>query len=451
MLNENDKILDEWEEKPEEFFDDVLGFEPYSKQKEITESVLNNERTAVYSCNGAGKTYLVPRIGAWFLMNHYPAIVINTAPTWRQIENQYWRHFRSCIKKANMNFGVDPLKTEFNIEEDWFALGIASNSNNVASFQGWHGENILVIFDEASGIPDVIWETLEGIITGGSNVRFLAIGNLTQNNGAFYDTMMDDRYKHIHISAYDLPNVKEKRNVIPGLSTWDWVQSMKKRYGEDSDIFRVKVLGQPPLQDSNTLIAYGDIQKAIDGVDREEYGEKEFIGLDVARYGNDRTAFVYRKGNKARVLKKIDNNNLMELAGMAVKILKEYPKAKLYIDIGMGAGVYDRLKELPAVRSRVYAVNFGGSAKDKEEYANHRAEMWGNARDWLKDAILETDEDWYQLSAPKYKITSKGQTLLESKDDMKKRGVSSPDVGDALALTFATKAEGEGGIGFSWV
>jgi len=135
----------------------------------------------------------------------------------------------------------------------------------------------------------------------------------------------------------------------------------------------------------------------------------------------------------------------MELAGKAVKYLREYPKAILKIDvIGLGVGIFDRLREMPSIASRVYAVNSAMPAIEPEDYLNVRAEGWGEMKRWLRDAVLESSyEGWYELANPKYKFTSRGQVQLESKDDMKKRGVKSPNIGDALALTFQRASEGE--------
>lgn len=432
---------------PEYCFREILGFEPWAKQLEIVEALKRSNKVSVRSCNGAGKTYSLPRIALWYLLAHPRAIVINTAPTWRQVENQFWRHFRNAHAKAKMAIGGKLLKTKFEMDEDWYALGISVRKTE--DFQGWHGENILVILDEASGISPLVFEAVLGVISGGVNTKLLLIGNPNQNQGDFYDSFTDPTFEHVHISAFDLPNVKERRHVIPGLSTYEWVEDMRRKFGEDHDVYRVRVLGEPPIKGDDILIHLNVVADCI-GADRELYGEEEYIGLDVARFGKDRSAFVYRKGNKAKVLEIITHNDLMELAGKSKSWMKQYPKAKLVIDMGMGAGVYDRLKEQDDVRSRVYGVNFGAAPKDKETYKNLRIEMWDGVKSWLRDAVLEPHEEWYQLCKPKYKFTSTGQLQLEAKEDMAKRGVPSPDIGDALAVTFAQRFEGEN-LGITWI
>lgn len=444
-----EKLVEKIQSDPAFFFSEILGFEPWEKQMEIALSIRDNKKTAVRSCNGAGKTFILPRVALWFLFAYPQSVVINTAPTHRQMEHQYWRNFREAYNSAKYPLGGTLLQTRFDISEDWFALGLTTQANDVEKFQGWHAKNIMVVFDEASGISPAIYEASQGALAGGATVRFVLIGNPTQNNGSFYDAFKDPTFHKIHISAFDIPNVKEKKQIIQGLTTYEWVEDMKKKYGESSDIYRVRVLGEFPVHTSDSLISLDLIDNAFDA-DRERYGDGEYIGVDVARYGDDSSAFMYRKGNFAKLLKKVSGNNTMEVAGLCKQYLKEYPLAKMFVDVvGVGAGVYDRLKEQSDVSERVYGVNSAGKPHS-EDYVNIRAESWGNVRDWLKDAIIEKNEDFYQLAHPRFKITSNGKIQLEAKEDMKKRGVSSPDVGDALALTLSRATEGDS-IGVAWI
>ena len=225
---------------------------------------------------------------------------------------------------------------------------------------------------------------------------------------------------------------------------------MRLKYGEDSDIYGVRVKAEFPKQSSDTLISIDSIERAFNA-ERERYGDSEIIGLDVARFGDDSSAFVYRKGNCAKVLDLLYGNNTMELAGRARRFLNEYKSASIYIDVvGVGAGVFDRLREQPEVAGRVYGVNSAGKPRHEEDHINIRIESWVNVRDWLRDAVLERHEGFYQLAHPKYKITSNGKMQLESKEDMKKRGVNSPDIADALALTLSKATEGSS-LGITWL
>lgn len=448
---EASELQQTWIETPETFFSGILGVDFWAKQIEIVESIKKHRRTAIRSSNSSGKTWSIARIALWFLFSFPNSVVINTAPTHRQVENQFWRNLRSAHNKAKIRLGGKLLKTALSIDEDWFAIGFTTRDGEGAmeAFAGWHAKNMLVIIDEASGVHPRVFEAIEGAMAGGATVRLVLIGNPTRNTGDFAEAFKDPIYNKIHISAFDVPNVIKRMALITGLATWEWVQEMISKYGEDSDIYRVRVLGEFPKHEADTLISIDSIAKSIDA-DREMYGEDEYVLLDPARYGKDKAAFVYKKGNYAMVLEEIASSDLMVLAGKMVQYLEKYPKAQGRIDIiGVGAGVFDRLKELPKVRSRVAGVNVAVAAGDKEHYANMRAEAWDLMRLWLRDCILEKHEGWYELAQPKMKIKSDGKLQLESKEDMRKRGVKSPNIADALSLAFAKPSEG-GSIPILW-
>lgn len=458
MLNEqpSDKELIALQDRiwndPAFFHREILGYEPWAKQLEISESIRDHRNTAVRSCNGAGKTFHVSREALRFLYSFPNSVVINTAPTWTQVENQFWRYFRDAYNQALIPLGGKLLKTELSIGDTWFAKGIANNPDNVAGFQGWHAENIMMVFDEASGIPIKIWEAAVGAMSGGSMVRFVVIGNPNSNSGPFYDAFKDPTFNKIRISAFDIPNVIEKRPVVPGLTDHHFVEEMAVRYGVTSNAYKVRVLGEFPDQASDTLIGLDLIENAFNA-DRELQNQNDDIaGLDVARFGDDDSALIRRTGNKAKVEWVINGNDTMELAGKCAIYLRANKTVKLFIDItgGLGAGVFDRLREQADIAGRVFGVNVAGQPRHPETFINIRIESWDNVREWLRDAVLEKHEGFYELAQPKYKVTSAGKMQLESKEDMKKRGVKSPNVGDALALTLSRPTEGSN-LGVVWI
>lgn len=445
-----------WHDHPNKFFVNILGIEMWKKQLEIVESIKHHRRTSIRSCNSAGKTWSISRIALWFLFTFPHSLVINTAPTHRQVENQFWRNLRRAHKTAKIKLGGKLLKTMLSVDEDWFAIGFSTKDGDGAmeAFQGWHAKNMLIIVDEASGVHPKIFEAIEGAMAGGATVRLVLIGNPTRNSGEFANTFKDSLYNKIHISAFDIPNVQKKTPIITGLATWEWVQEMKAKYGEDSDIYRVRVLGEFPKHEADTLISIDTVEKAIDA-DRELYGTDEILWLDPARGGKDPASFGIRKGNYAEILEEIPTSDLMELAGKAVRYLEKYPKAKMHIDIiGLGSGVFDRLREMPKIANRVYGINVAltGSehVDDFEHYYNVRAEIFDMTRLWLRDAVLKKHEGWYELAKPKMKIRSDGKLIVESKEEMRGRGVPSPNHADGLSITFAKPAEG-GNLGILWV
>lgn len=432
---------------PQFFYEEILGFHAWDKQIETTEAVRDYPFVSVRSGHSTGKTYNIARVGLWFLYAFPPAIVINTAPTTRQVKYQYWKYFRQAHKNAKHPLGGDLLQTELKIDENWYALGFSTKAQDgeAASdyFQGFHGENMLVIVDEASGMHEKVFEAIDGCIASGMTVRLIYIGNPTRTEGRFHESFTDPDFHKIRIASTDTPNYKAGETVIPGLATKDWVERMARKYGEDSDVYRVRVLGEPPSKSTDTWIPVSYISDAI-GADRQRDGHDEYVGVDPARYGDDSTAIIYRKGNYARVLKKIHKQDTMQIAGEVARLLRvDYPNARARIDIiGIGAGVFDRLREQQDIADRVEGVNAAAKAVDSAEYYQLRDEGWGLAKEWLKHAILEDHEDWYQFGKPKYKIQSNGSIKIESKEDMKKRGVSSPDVADALILTLVQPTEG---------
>lgn len=437
-------VPETFRENPDEFFHNVLGVDFWSKQREIVLSVRDHRKTAVRSGNSLGKTFSIARIALWFMFAYPPAVVIDTAPTDRQVRNQFWREFRRAHAASKFLLGGKLLKMQYDIDEDWYAIGFSTKDGDegMEKFQGWHGEHILVIVDEASGVSSSIFEAIQGALAGGKMVRLIYVGNPTKNTGDFADAFKDPTFNKIHISALDSPNVKAKDIIVPGLATWEWVEDMKRKYGETSDVYRVRVLGEFPKKTADVLIGVDLVESAIDA-EREMYGEDEFIGVDVARFGDAWSSLVYRKGNFAKVLDKIQGQDTMQIAGITKRRLLEYPKARAKIDIvGIGAGVFDRLQEQPEVNERVEGVNGAAEPITKEDYINVRVESWDVCRQWLRDAVLVPHEDWYQLCQPKLKITSAGKMQLESKEEMRKRGIASPDVADALCNTFAKASEG---------
>lgn len=429
-----EKILDfqkGTQNDPISFVEKVLGDSVWEKQKEILEAVRDNKEVAVRSCHASGKSYIAGRIVHWWLNSYEDAVVITTAPTFRQVKEVLWREIRNSASGKHIYPKGAVLDTQINISDKWFALGLSTDKPD--QFQGFHSSHLLVLIDEASGIQPEIEEAIDGL----TPTKIVRIGNPLQNTGRFADCFRQADVKKMQISAFDVPNVKENKIVIPGLITKSDIEHYKARYGEDSDVYRVRVLGEFPLQDAESLIGIDEVSKAMERVVEVNPQFEKRMGVDIARFGNDRSVIVVR--HMDRVIKKvlIRGQDLMSLAGQVIKVARdEYIKGEnIYLDvIGYGAGVVDRLLEQGW---SVNGVNVAEKADDNEHYANTRAELYNRVKDWLRTGQLLRDDDFYELSAIKYKFTSTGKMLMESKDDMKKRGLDSPDVADALMLTFA--------------
>ena len=238
-------------QSPEYFTGKILNKKLWPVQAEILNSVRDNPRTAVRSCHGIGKTFTAAMCILWFLYTHPKAIVLSTAPTWRQVEKLIWKEIRSAYRQSAIPLGGNllPKTPELHlIHDEWYAAGLSTNEPD--RFQGFHEEHILVVVDEAAGVNLEIFEAIEGILTS-SGARLLLIGNPTSIGTPFYDAFTKPGYKTFHVSAYDTPNFtdagitpediandtwqdKAKEIPYPQLITPQWVSDRFKSWGETS-------------------------------------------------------------------------------------------------------------------------------------------------------------------------------------------------------------------------
>ncbi|MDI6840444.1 MAG: hypothetical protein QMD71_06335 [bacterium] len=435
----------------------ILGNDLWSVQEEIINSVRVNQETVVASCHGAGKSYIAANTALWYLFNHRPSVVITTAPTDRQVKGILWKEIRLAHSRAKLPLGGKLLTQELKLDTNWWAWGFTAPEYDPDRFQGFHEVNILVIVDEAAGVSEQIYEAIDGVLTS-EHARLLMIGNPTSTTGRFGQAFKTPGIKKFYISAFDTPNfttfrITEKdiesgawENKItdnlphPYLVTPQWVAKRFQRWGKNSPLYQARVLGQFPTQGTDTLIPLDWIERAVRA--ELEPGEPVELGVDVARYGPDESVWLLRRGSVARIYQTRPMGDTMETAGLSISARRDTGATKIKVDAdGLGAGVFDRLKELnePALEMRS-----GFAASDSERFANKRAEWWWGLRERFEDGDIdiENDEEMIaQLANIKYKINSRGQIQVESKDDMKKRGLPSPDRADALMLAFAKQNE----------
>jgi hypothetical protein len=290
-------------------------------------------------------------------------------------------------------------------------------------------------------VPEKIFEAIDGL----KPTKLLLLGNPLRNSGRFFKVFSEANVKKIHISAFDTPNVKQQKVIIPGLITLGDVQKFKERYGEDSDVYRVRVLGEFPKAEADSLISIDEIDKAIKREVVPIADWERRLGVDVARYGDDRTVFTVRQMDKVILKQTMSRKGNMEVAGQAITIARDMfiTGPNIFIDgIGLGSGVIDAMREQGW---NVNDVNSALPAEDTQHYGNLRAEHAFKLKEWLKTGQLPNDDEYYEMTNIKYKFNHKGQILLESKEDIKKRGLPSPDAFDSLALTFAKNAVQESG------
>jgi phage terminase large subunit len=452
---------------PERFADRLLNQDLWSKQQIILQSLSAHKRTAVKACHASGKTFLAAVAVLWFLIRHKDAIVLTTAPTWLQIEQVLWREIHQIVAQSEISY-PRPTATSLQIGPRRFALGLSTDQG--VRFQGYHSDHMLVVVDEAPGIDAEIWEAIEGIRAGG-DVRVLALGNPTIASGKFHDYFQaEGQGWNLHtISAWDTPNLAGVKlsyqssgeaitlgdpngrdlldlseaelddNVRPYLTTRRWVKEKYLEWGPGHPLWESRVLGQFPSQDEYSLIPIAWAEAARD---REiGVGESEPIdaGLDVADGGENETVLCIRQGAKILYL---NGWSKKDPRGDLVSVLLPYkPKLRsVNVDtVGVGAYMEKHLRDqgLPT-----NAVNVGLAAQNKERFCNAKAECyWGLRERFQQQAITGmTDKAIGQLTSIRWSTNPRGQIVIESKEDLRKRGVKSPDHAEALMLAYASRS-----------
>lgn len=439
----------------------ILGAVPWAKQREILESVRDNQRTAVRSCHGIGKSFTAGQVILWFLYNFPRAIVLSTAPTWRQVEKLVWKEVRASYKRAKVPLGghILPKSPEIQlIQDEWYAIGLSTNDPD--RFQGFHEEYILVVVDEAAGVPEDIFEAVEGVLTS-QNARQLLLGNPTSLSGTFHNAFRVPGWYTISISAFDSPNFTAfgitEEDIADG--TWEekitgplpnpklitpaWVADKYIRWGPESPAYHARVKGQFPTEADDTLIPLSWIEAAMAREVPDNMVPVE-LGVDVARFGSDKSVIATRCGLKVLPLKAYAKLPTTETVGHTIVEFREQQATAIKADdIGVGGGVTDMLIEqgFPA-----YGINTSLASSEPAKYFNLRSELWWMMRELLNPdprvnpcpiALPKDDELLGDLCGIKYKITSRGQIRVEAKDEMKKRIGRSPDYADAVILSFA--------------
>ncbi len=422
-------------------------------------------RFSTASGHGIGKSALTAWLIKW-IMDTRPfakgVVTANTAPqlrtkTWAELGK--WHKMSVTAGRFKYNSGQGNMSlAQVDHVETWRCDAQTCREENSESFAGLHAANStpFYIFDEASAVPDKIYEVREGGTTDGEPMTF-DFGNPTRNTGAFFRA--HNRLKHRYITRrIDSRTVKITNKTL----IRQWVDD----YGEDSDFVRVRVRGMFPRAGSMQFIPSDTVAEAIKR-SRPLYDHRTpiILGVDVARFGDDRSVLYPRIGRDARGIQPIKFREIdtVELANRAASWAREHQADAIVVDGGgVGGGVVDLLRRLDTGLADVYEVQFGGKAdggalyltgNEGEKYSNKAAEIWAAMRSWIKSGgVLPDDPEMIdELTAREYGYRNDEMMIqLESKRDMKKRGLASPDIADALALTFAYHVERKdhGGHGF---
>jgi hypothetical protein len=401
-------------------------------------------RLAVSSGRGIGKSALVSWLILWMLSTRLGSSVVVSANSENQLRSVTWGELTKWATMAINAHWWEVSATKLMpaswltdlVERDlkkgtryWAAEGKLWSEENPDSYAGVHNhDGMMVIFDEASGIPDPIWSVAAGFFTEKILDRYwLAFSNPRRNTGYFYETFHGKRdfWKSKIVDARTVEGTDK--------SIYDQIIA---EYGEDSMQARVEVYGDFPSTGEDQFISPAMVD---DAMQREKYKDMTapiVIGVDPARSGMDSTVIVVRQGRDIVAIKRYKGDDTMTTVGRVIEAIQEYQPAMTMIDEGgLGYGILDRLVEQ---RYKVRGVNFGWKAKNPVMWGNKRAEMWGAMRDWLKTASIPPDKQLKSdLLGPLKKPNSAGTIFLEGKKEMKARGLASPDAADAIAVTFA--------------
>lgn len=438
---------------PARFARHVLRSDLWDTQEAIVRSVATAPRTAVKACHASSKTYTAARVLLWWVTRHTDAICVTTAPTWTQVSKLLWGEVHKAVALSRIAY-PKPATTELRLGPGRYALGLSTNEG--VRFQGFHGQNVLVILDEAPGVRPDIWEAIEGARAGG-DVRVLALGNPTIASGPFYDafTRNRDGWRTFTISAFDTPNLAgltlpellalpdAELDVCPRpyLVTRRWVREKYAEWGPDHPLWQARVLGEFPTQAEDALISLAWVEQAVRDPSPPETRGRLVAGIDVAGPGEDET-----------VLTVCDWPHVLheqawphaDPRGELLEALRPFRDALDGVNVDTaGIGHYLAL-HLQDAGLPVRFVNVGAEPVDRERFRNLKAEAyWGLrmrfAAGDVRGALSEPMQG--QLAGIRWRTNARGQVEIESKEDARKRGVRSPDRAESLMLASLPASE----------
>jgi hypothetical protein len=405
-------------------------------------------KSSTTSGRGIGKSSLVAWIVLWFESCILGGTAIISANTDSQLTSKtfgeigkwktlclsgYW--FEMNQKKLMpAPWFAELLKHQLKIDDKYYyAEGVLWNEDNPDAFAGAHNDNgMLLIFDEASGIPKPIWTVSEGFFTELSIYRFwFAFSNPRRNTGAFFECFHANR-KYWRGTKIDSRTVEDTDKAV--------YDEIIATHGEDSDEARIEVKGDFPSQGDRQFISRGLVaDAAVRKLERADDHAALLLGCDPARYGDDSTVIRFRRGRDARSIPavKLKGADNMAVANKIAHLVEIHKPDAIFVDAGAGAGIIDRLREMGF---KVHEVWFGGKSEEPN-WSDHRTELWARMRDWLGGAMIDDDQNLIDdLCGPEYGFQgTEDKIKLEAKEKMKARGLASPDNADALAVTFHAK------------
>lgn len=443
---------------PARWMHDKLGRCLWSKQVEILNSVRDNRMTAVQSCHGPGKSFTGSGAVAWWEDVHElgSAFAVTTAPSWPQVEAILWREIRRRHREGKLK-GRITLDCQWHMgeagtkradaSEEMIAMGRKPADYDDDTFQGIHARYFLALLDEACGVPESLWNSVLALVTN-ENARVLALGNPDDPNSRFARVCAPGSgWNVIKISVYDTPLFTGECDcavcgkplpdeVLESLVSPLWVADRERDWGIGSPMWVSKVTGEFPDVSDEYLISPALIQKAYDTeLPGFELGR---FGADIARYGDDKSCLYRNRGGVIRLQEEWAKADTMTSAGKLLNHLRRLPgRIGMNIDIiGVGSGVFDRMREQ---RANVAPYQGSQAAINPAKFKNRRSESWWTFKDLMDDGLIDLDPTDLKLAAElgsvKWGTDSAGRIWIETKEDMRSRGMPSPDHADAAIMS----------------
>lgn len=456
---------------PVTFAQKILNLQLSPEQIEILTTLITHYRVAVKSCHSAGKTMLAAIAALWWITRYKNGIAITTAPTWIQVEEIIWQQIHALIADAKIKY-PEPLQSALRLGPQRYAMGLSTDQG--VRFQGFHGR-VLILIDEAVGVRADIYEAIEGIRAGGE-VRVLALANPTISSGPFYDAFTSQRsnWQTFTLDAFETPNLKPlglksdldvprilgaltdeelDDNPFPHFTSKRWVLEKYQDWGPAHPLWKSKVRAEfADVIDPVIPLAWVEAACARHDAwlkDRKSTTPPfTCVGVDVGRGGN-KSVQAKRHAEIITELERDQKPDTMDLAGRVANLLNSRTGYAVIDVIGVGAGVYDRLREqrLPVIAFNAGAATDALDLSGAVGFVNQRSAVWWYLRERLdpntpEPPLLLPNDDTLigDLTAPQYRYTSTGKISIESKDDIHDRLGRSTDDGDAVCMAFAIGA-----------
>jgi len=434
-------LIEMWTQDHVMAIQDIFGVVLTSQQQELVRLADNQTaRVAVSSCTSSGKTAVLSMLVFLYLIILPDCRILITSPSFQQLSRVFatelakWH--RAMPKQLQDLFVLTREKVEYKGSSKYMQIAnLVTASTESENIQGGHSKNYVILADEGSGIPEDAFDVLLGTLGSGEGGRFIIVSNPVRSSGSFYNIFARDLpgWNKLYFSAHESPNVSKA-----------WIQEMADTYGTDSDLYRMRVEGRFPRIGAAQFISGDVVEEAIRNVIHpQSYSNfPKVVGCDIARFGGDSTVFTLRQGPKLLDFKNYKGLDTMEVSGKLAEYHALHQPAKIFIDsIGVGAGTYDRCKQLKLPVAEVIVSN---KSTEPNVYCNLRSQLWGKMREWLQNGAdiptYSKDRETNlasQLTSLEYFYNAKMQIQLLAKKDLKKLGYESPDIADSLSLTFA--------------